>query len=76
VFGVSSLPLAPVGSVLHGPPSIWSTNEIAEILGIPESVTQVALLPVGYYTGDDFSPTPRRAAKEITFFNHWKQTID
>jgi nitroreductase len=62
--------------------SAWTTfhleheREVAEILGIPESVTQVALLPVGYYTGDDFSPTPRRAAKEITFFNHWKQTIE
>jgi nitroreductase len=60
--------------------SAWTTfhlvyeRRIAELLGIPETVTQVALLPVGYYTGDTFRPAPRRPAAEITYFNHWKQT--
>ena len=62
--------------------SAWTTfhlvyeRRIAELLGIPETVTQVALLPVGYYTGDTFHPAPRRPAQEITYFNHWKQTLD
>ena len=61
--------------------SAWTTfhlaheRAVADLLGIPETVTQVALLPVGFYTGDTFSPAPRRPAAEITYFNHWKQTI-
>lgn len=60
--------------------SAWTTfhlfheQTIAEMLGIPASVTQIALLPVAYYSGDDFSPAPRRPAREITYFNRWKQT--
>jgi nitroreductase len=62
--------------------SAWTTfhlvyeRRIAELLGIPETVTQIALLPVAYYTGDTFHPAPRRPAQEITYFNHWKQTAD
>jgi len=62
--------------------SAWTTfhlvheREVGEILGIPESVTQVALLPVAYYTGDSFSPAPRRPATEITYFNSWKGKAD
>ncbi len=61
--------------------SAWTTfhlfheRTVGELLGIPETVTQVALLPVGFYTGDDFTPAPRRPASEITYFNQWKQTI-
>jgi nitroreductase len=61
--------------------SAWTTfhlaheRQVGELLGIPDTVTQVALLPVGYYTGDTFSPAPRRPAAEITYFNRWKQTI-
>ena len=61
--------------------SAWTTfhlvyeRKVAELLGIPDSVTQVALLPVAYYTGDTFHPAPRRPAREITYFNRWKQTL-
>jgi nitroreductase len=61
--------------------SAWTTfhleheDEIAELLGIPSSVTQVCLLPVGYYTGNDFSPAPRRPAAEVTYLNTWKTPI-
>jgi nitroreductase len=47
-------------------------REIGEALGIPETVTQVALLPVGYYTGDGFRPAPRRPVEEITYWDTWK----
>ena len=65
----------------RGVGSAWTTfhlaheREVGELLGIPDSVTQVALLPVGYYTGATFTPAPRRPAREITYFNRWKQTI-
>jgi nitroreductase len=61
--------------------SAWTTfhlvheQEVADLLGIPDTVTQIALLPVAYYTGDTFHPAPRRPAAEITYFNRWKQTI-
>jgi nitroreductase len=46
--------------------------EARELLGIPPTVTQVALTPVAYYTGDTFKPGLRRPAEEITYFNGWK----
>lgn len=61
--------------------SAWTTfhleheAEVAELLGIPSTVTQVCLLAVGYYTGDDFHPAPRRAAAEVTYHNRWKQPV-
>ncbi len=47
-------------------------REVGEALGIPETVTQVALLPVGYYTGEDFKIAPRRPVEEITYWDTWK----
>src|SRR5215207_5957852 len=47
-------------------------REIGGALGIPETVMQVALLPVGYYTGDDFRPAPRRPVEELTYWDTWK----
>jgi nitroreductase len=61
--------------------SAWTTfhleheAEIAELLGIPPTVTQVCLLAVGYFTGSDFTPAPRRPAAEVTFLNRWKQPV-
>jgi nitroreductase len=59
--------------------SAWTTLHLAfekeaqELLGVPETVTQTALLPVAYYTGDDFKPAPRQPATKVTYFNGWKQ---
>jgi nitroreductase len=56
----------------------WTTQhlahaaEAADILQIPSSVTQLALVPVAYYTGETFRAAPRRAAEEITYFNTWR----
>ena len=61
--------------------SAWTTfhleheAEIAELLGIPPTVTQVCLLAVGYFTGETFAPAPRRAVREITYLNRWKQAV-
>jgi len=62
--------------------SAWTTfhleheEEIAEMLGIPPTVTQVCLLAVGYYSGDTFTPAPRRPAREVTYLNRWKQPVE
>lgn len=61
--------------------SAWTTfhleheAEVSELLGIPSSVTQVALLPVGWFKGESFTPAPRRPAAEVTFLNRWKQPV-
>src|SRR5690606_14226321 len=52
----------------RGSGSAWTTlhlrdeKEVAELLGIPDNIIQAALLPVAYYTGDDFKPAKRRPA--------------
>jgi nitroreductase len=48
-------------------------SEAAELLGIPEGVTQTALIPVAYFTGEDFQPAQRRPVEQITYWNAWKQ---
>ena len=43
----------------------------AELLGIPDDVLQVALLPVAYTKGTDFKPARRPPVAKITHWNHW-----
>ena len=57
--------------------SVWTTihlakeREVAELLGIPATVTQAALFPVAYTIGTDFLPAARPPAETITFWNTW-----
>ncbi|NNL87260.1 MAG: nitroreductase family protein [Myxococcales bacterium] len=50
---------------------LFKEREAAEILGIPETVTQAALLPLAYFSGDDFQPAPRVPGRELTHWDHW-----
>ncbi len=45
--------------------------EARELLGIPDDITQVALLPVAYTTGGEFSPADRGPVDQITYWNRW-----
>ena len=60
--------------------SAWTTlhlgraQEVAELLGIPDGVTQIVLLPVAYTHGTNFTPVPRRPASAITWFDRWGDT--
>jgi nitroreductase len=64
----------------HGLGAAWTTLHIfyerdaAALLGIPDHITQAALLPVAYFTGDDFKPAQRVPARERTYWNGWAQT--
>jgi nitroreductase len=49
-------------------------KEAGELLEIPETVTQVALIPVAYTKGTNFKPAKRRPVREITYWNAWKNT--
>jgi len=48
-------------------------REAGELLGIPDTVTQAALIPVVYTKGEEFKPAARRPVEEITYWNRWKQ---
>lgn len=57
--------------------SVWTTmhlakeREVAELLGIPTTVTQAALFPVAYTIGTDFRPAARPPAETVTFWDEW-----
>jgi nitroreductase len=57
--------------------SAWTTlalqrdQDIARLLDMPANVTPAALLPVAYFTGDDFRPAKRVPAKERTYWDTW-----
>jgi nitroreductase len=64
----------------RGVGSAWTTvhlkyaQEVAALLEIPDHITQAALLPVAYYTGDNFKLAKRVPARERTYWNGWEQT--
>jgi nitroreductase len=57
--------------------STWTTlhlrnaDRVADLLGIPAGVTQVALIPVAYTKGLNFRPARRPPVSEITHWNRW-----
>lgn len=57
--------------------SAWTTlhlvyeREVAELLGIPDTVHQGVLLPVAYTKGTDFKPAGRKPLDDILHINGW-----
>ena len=57
--------------------SAWTTlhlfyeAEAAKLLGIPDHVTQTALLPVAYFTGTDFKPAKRVSPGLAMHWDAW-----
>ena len=52
-----------------------AADRVADLLDIPDGVSQIVLLPVAWTTGGDFSPAVRRPAADITWFDRWGHTI-
>jgi nitroreductase len=50
---------------------LFDEQQVAKLLGIPEDVMQIALLPVGYTKGTDFKPAARPPTSTITHWNKW-----
>jgi len=46
-------------------------GEMADVLGIPNDWFQVALIPVAYTVGDDFTPSPRKRVDDVVIWNHF-----
>jgi hypothetical protein len=44
---------------------------MAEVLGIPDNVTQAALVPVAHLLGADLHPARRRSVREVSFPDRW-----
>jgi nitroreductase len=59
--------LGSVLTTLHLP----RARDAAELLGIPDGVLQAGLVPVAYYTGDDFKPAKRHPLEAVTSWNQW-----
>jgi nitroreductase len=61
--------------------SAWTTlhlryeQEAGKLLGIPDTVTQVALIPVAHTIGDQFRPATRRPVEEISYRNRWREPL-
>lgn len=57
--------------------SAWTTlhlryeKEVADILGIPDTISQCVMLPVAYYKGEDFRAAPRQPADQVTYWDEW-----
>jgi len=49
--------------------------EAAELLGIPDHMTQAALIPVGWTIGTDFKAATRSPVSEITYLDTYKNPI-
>ncbi len=47
------------------------SSEIAEILEIPDGVTQTVMLPAAYTLGANLKPAERLPAEKVTFWNRW-----
>lgn len=62
-----------LGSCFTSMHLIWE-QEVADLLGIPDDVLQVALLPVAYTVGTEFRPAARPAPETITSFDGWSFT--
>ncbi|MFB9831459.1 nitroreductase family protein [Actinoallomurus acaciae] len=63
-----------LGSSIVGYHLAEHESDAAELLGIPDGVTQVSLLAVGYTTTTTFSPGARPPIQEITYYDHWGKT--
>jgi len=59
--------LGSVLTTLHLP----RARDASALLGIPDGVLQAGLVPVAYYTGDDFKPAKRRPIEDVTSWNRW-----
>jgi nitroreductase len=60
--------------------SAWTTanlsrqDDVAELLAIPDGMTQIAMIPVAWSKGTEFKLAPRRPAREVAYFDSFGRT--
>ena len=52
---------------------LYKEREAADLLGVPDGVMQIALLPVAYTVGTDFKPADRPPPERIVHWDRWGQ---
>ena len=50
---------------------LWKEADAAELLGIPDTVTQVAMFPVAHTIGTEFRRADRPPPETVTFWEAW-----
>jgi nitroreductase len=50
---------------------LYRRDEADALLGVPAGFVQTCLIPVAYFTGDDFKPADRSPVEDVTFWNRW-----
>jgi nitroreductase len=70
VLALRSRGLGTVWTTAH----LWNQEVAADVLGIPDGVTQVAMFPVAYTIGTDFKAADRPPPESITSWNDWGTT--
>ena len=53
---------------------LWNEGAAATLLGIPASVTQVAMFPVAHTIGTEFKRATRPPAESVTYWETWGTT--
>jgi nitroreductase len=71
MLALRSRGLGTVTTTVH----LYRRREADELLGVPRGFVQACMLPVGYYTGDDFKPADRRPIEELAFLDHWGRSV-
>jgi nitroreductase len=54
---------------------LYRREQVAQLLGIPDSIVQTCLLPVAHINGELLLPAPRKAVDEIVTFNGWTNGV-
>lgn len=69
-----------VAARARGLGTAWTTamlsrsDDVAELLAIPEGMTQIAMIPVAWTKGTGFRRAPRYPAREITYVDRFART--
>ena len=69
-----------VAARARGLGTAWTTailnrqDDIAELLDIPDGMTQIAMIPVAWTKGTEFRKAPRYPAREITYVDRFAHT--
>jgi nitroreductase len=56
--------------------ALQNEAKVKEILGIPDTMTEVVVLPVAWTKGTDFRRAPRRPARAIAYFDRFGLTSE
>ncbi|WHT16402.1 nitroreductase family protein [Crossiella sp. CA-258035] len=67
MLAARSLGLATAWTTLH----LRYEREVADLLGLPPTVHQAALIPTAHYTGEGFKPAPRQPLEQVLHLNRW-----